>query len=169
MYANVQSNASQYNHRKIMGPMPNHTLIARLSNDPVMLYQMAKDGKNMKTVDKAVKEWKAQFSGDPTEDWINHVNDLDRELACKFAWTAREFYYALKGTLRSKVSVSLSNLEKGLERPNIRDFIPEWHEPDPQEWRSLHDGMLFTQLSTRTQVCPKKRVIDDVNAVPRRT
>ena len=106
----------------------------------------------MKTVDQEVKDWKNQFSGDPTEDWINHVNDLDRELACKFSWTARQFYYALKGTLRAKASTSLSNLEKGLERPNIRDFIPEWHEPDPQEWRALHDGLLFTQLTVRTQV-----------------
>ena len=152
MYANASSTASQFNNRRVLGPMPNHTLIARLKHDPAMLYRTMKDGKNMKTVDQAVKDWKSQFSGDPTEDWINHVNDLDRELACKFAWTARQFYYALKGTLKSKALSSLNNLEKGLERPNLRDFIPEWHEPDPQEWRSLHDGMLFTQLSTRTQV-----------------
>ena len=148
-YQNLPTSAAQYNSRRLMGPRLNHTLIARLSHDPVMFYQTMKDGKNMKTVDQAVKDWKNQFSGDPTEDWINHVNDLDRELACKFSWTARQFYYALKGTLRSKASTSLSNLEKGLERPNIRDFIPEWHEPDPQEWRALHDG-LFVHPANRS-------------------
>ena len=37
-YANMASAASQFNNnRRLMGPMPNHTLIARLKHDPAII------------------------------------------------------------------------------------------------------------------------------------
>ena len=79
---------------------------------------------NMKSVDNVQKNFRLVFSGDPGQDWMNHVNELERQQVCKHVWIPRQFYYALALTLAGKTKEPLANMEKGLEKPKLRSFIP---------------------------------------------
>ena len=69
----------------------------------------------MFNVDDAMKVFTKRFSGNMSENWLEHVNELERRLAQKHAWTPKQFYYGLAGTLEeSKVKHSLTMLERGL-------------------------------------------------------
>ena len=56
----------------------------------------------MSTVDDALKRFERRFSGNLTENWLDHVNELERRLTTKHTWTPKQFYYGLAGTLENK-------------------------------------------------------------------
>ena len=109
---------------------------------------------NMKTVDNVTDYFSLQFSGDSGQDWMNHVNELERQQASKHLWIPRQFYYALANTLTGKAKETLDRLEKGLERPKLQSFIPTWFYPSQQEWHALNQGPtpVFAHFPFRTKV-----------------
>ena len=106
----------------------------------------------MKIVDKVSLLFSKRFSGAAHEDWVRHLDDLERDLAEKHNWDCRQFYYALRETLNSKAKRSLMMLERGLEKPELHQYIPKWYEPSSEEWRGIHSKLSFADLSFRTRI-----------------
>ena len=88
----------------------------------------------MKTVDLVVGVWKKPFTGEASEHWMEHVNNLERKFAVKHKWIPRQFYFAVIGTLAGKALKKHDRLDQGLEIPKFGDFIPDWFSPDQSEW-----------------------------------
>ena len=145
-------NGNHFDTSMNVAPKPDPSLRARLK--PVAAEDAAsRDRKaKMSTVDDALKRFERRFSGNLTENWLEHVNELERRLATKHTWTPKQFYYGLAGTLESKVKQSLVLLERGLEVPRFQDFIPDWFEPSQQEWRLIWSDPVFSMFSFRTRV-----------------
>ena len=107
----------------------------------------------MKSVDRTSIEFRRRFTGRPGEDWIGHVDMLEIMRANKHQWTAREYYYGLQHTLAGRARVTVSNLEQGLECPELTMFLPDWFECDMQELRQIIAGRCtFPELAPRTKV-----------------
>ena len=87
----------------------------------------------MKSVDLLKDHFDLVYSGDPGQDWMNHVNELERQQAVKHMWIPRQFYFALSITLAGKAKETLAKMEKGLEKPRLQDYIPTWFYPSQQE------------------------------------
>ena len=81
----VQSDVSQYM------PQPVYSLVARLSLSSTLVELPEDQKSSMKTVDANTKTFKLRFSGASTEDWLDHVNELELQCARKHCWTARQF------------------------------------------------------------------------------
>ena len=91
----------------------------------------------MKSVDNLSSKFDLVFTGGAGQDWMNHVNELERQQASRHKWLPRQFYFALSSTLSGKAKETLARLEKGLEAPRLQDFIPPWFSPTNEECHSL--------------------------------
>ena len=68
---------------------------------------------NMKSVNNAIsKEFERRFSGDSSEDWVDHVNELEVRCAKKNGWTARQFFYTLRASLSGAALQTWTSLER---------------------------------------------------------
>ena len=94
-----------------MVPKPDPTLQARLK--PVAAEEAERRDRKVKmsAVDDAMKSFSRRFTGNMSENWLEHVNELERRLAIKHTWTPKQFYYGLAGSLESKARHSLTMLE----------------------------------------------------------
>lgn len=102
-----------------------HSLVARLSISSVSI-EMSEDKKsNMKTVDSIQKHFKPRFSGLATEDWVDHVNELELQCARKHCWSARQFFYALRSTLMGAAMQTWVALERDEDQPDLGSLLPD--------------------------------------------
>ena len=92
----------QMSTQKSVVPEPTLSLQIRLRELPPADLEYKESRMNMKSVDNVQKHFRLVFSGDPGQDWMNHVNELERQQACKHVWIPRQFYYALALTLAGK-------------------------------------------------------------------
>ena len=87
---------------------------------------MSEDKKsNMKTVDSIQKHFKPRFSGLATEDWVDHVNELELQCARKHCWSARQFFYALRSTLMGAAMQTWVALERDEDQPDLGSLLPD--------------------------------------------
>ena len=134
-------------------PEPNASLVARLSLHSMRTIYTSDRKSNMKSVEMTPASYKARFSGDPSEDWLLHVDRLETERAKMHSWTPKEFYYALRSTLTGKALKTIRSMEDDMEITVFTDLIPKWFEPSGEDWRKLWDGnATFSTLSPRVQV-----------------
>ena len=73
-------------------PKPDPTLQARLK--PVAAEEAERRDRKVKmsAVDDAMKSFSRRFTGNMSENWLEHVNELERRLAIKHTWTPKQFY-----------------------------------------------------------------------------
>ena len=133
----VRSLRSQMITLRSVAPTPTLSLQSRLRFIPPEILRQMESKVSMKSVDNLAEKFKLIFTGEPGQDWMNHVNELERQQASKHQWLPRQFYYALSSTLSGKAKETLARLEKGLEVPRMRDFIPSWFSPSNEEWHAL--------------------------------
>ena len=125
--------ASQMGTQRSVVPAPTVSLQIRLKEMDPSLLEYKESRLSMKSVDLVTEHFTMVYSGDSGQDWINHVNELERQQAVKHQWIPRQFYFALTITLAGKAKQTLANMEKGMERPKLQDFIPTWYYPSQQE------------------------------------
>ena len=85
----------------LLVPKPVHSLRSRLSISAVFIEVPDDKSSNMKTVDSIQKKFTLRFSGLASEDWVDHVNELELQCARKHCWSARQFFYVLRSTRRN--------------------------------------------------------------------
>ena len=107
----------------------------------------------MKSVEATPAVYRARFSGDPSEDWLLHVDRLETERARMHQWTPEQFYYALRSTISGKALKTLRSMEDDMEISAFTDLIPKWFEPSGGDWRKLFDGQaMYSTLAPRVQL-----------------
>ena len=134
-------------------PRPVHSLVSRLAISAVSVELPPDRKSNMKTVDRTPTVFKHRFSGSASEDWIDHVNELELQCARKHNWTAKQFFYALRSTLTGAAYKTWVALEREEDQPDLGDFVPDWFECEAQEYRDLLKKRTgFSRLAERTQL-----------------
>ena len=163
-YSNGTSQSHQLGHSSITAsqigtlrsvvPAPTLSLQIRLQEISPELLAAREAKANMKSVERVTKTFTLTYSGDSSQDWINHVNELERRQTVRHLWLPRQFYFGLQETLTGKAKETMALLEKGLERPKLRDFIPTWYSPSQQEWHVLNQDQVppFAHFPFRTRV-----------------
>ena len=129
-------------------PQPNASLVARLSLASARSVLSPEKNSNTKSVERVRTNFRARFSGDNTEDWLQHVDRLETELARFYSWTPREFYFGLRATLTGKALATLRSMEEDMELSSFADLIPVWFEPTGEDWRKIYDGTAVFSTST---------------------
>ena len=79
-------------------PIPTLSLQIRLKEMAPALLQSKEERLSMKSVDLLADNFDLVFSGESGQDWMNHVNELERQQAVKHQWIPRQFYFALSIT-----------------------------------------------------------------------
>ena len=123
-------------------PQPNASLVARLSLNSARTVQQLGKLPNMKSAEATPTMFKARFSGEPSEDWLLHVDRLETERARMHKWTPSQFYFALRSTITGKALRTLRAMEDDMEINAFTDLIPEWFEPSGEDWRKLFDDKI---------------------------
>ena len=124
---------SQMGTPRSVVPSPTVSLQIRLREMSPELLQAKESRISMKSVDLLKDHFELVYSGDAGQDWMNHVNELERQQAVKHVWIPRQFYFVLAITLAGKAKETLAKMEKGLEKPRLQDYIPTWFYPSQQE------------------------------------
>ena len=141
------------NTLRSVAPSPTLSLQSRLRFILEETLSQLESKTSMKTVDTLSKRFDLIFTGDVGQDWMNHVNELERQEASRHQWLSRQFYFALSSTLSGRAKETLSRLEKGLEVPRIQDFIPSWFSPSNEEWHAIVRGTCqFSDFPFRTRI-----------------
>ena len=115
--------ANQNNTFSNVVPNPLASLAWRLRPVTVHIAQHQDDKCDMKSVDKAVKDFDVLFSDESSQHWMEHVNEIERKHASKHKWNPRQFYYALVGSLTGKARKTVDMMEKGFEIPKFSDYV----------------------------------------------
>ena len=157
----VQSNATRRRRRVGSAAVgteteptePNASLVARLSLASARTMLTSERKTSMKSVEATPAVYRARFSGDPSEDWLLHVDRLETERARMHQWTPEQFYYALRSTITGKALATLRSMEDDMEITAFTDLIPKWFEPSGEDWRKLFDGRAtYSTLTARVQL-----------------
>ena len=106
---------SQMSTLRSVAPTPTLSLQSRLRFIPPEVLKQMEDKASMKSVDNLSSKFDLVFTGGAGQDWMNHVNELERQKASRHKWLPRQFYFALSSTLSGKAKETLARLEKGLE------------------------------------------------------
>ena len=73
----------------------------------------------MKSVGQLKDHFGLVYSGESGQEWMNNVNELERQHAVKHMRIPRQFCFALTITLTGKAKETLVKIEKGPEKSSL--------------------------------------------------
>ena len=124
-------------------PQPLDTLITRINTTTSLTAIQQK----MKVVQEMSKTFKPRYAARKDDDWAKHLDLLETEVFQREDFKPKQAYFAIKITIFGEPERCLRRLEIGIERPNLKSFIPTWYSPKEEDWKALYLKWPFSQLS----------------------
>ena len=94
-----------------------------------------------------VKDFQASICSVQGRRLGKHLDLLETEVFQREDFKPKQAYFAIKITIFGEPERCLRRLEIGIERPNLKSFIPTWYSPKEEDWKALYLKWPFSQLS----------------------